>query len=157
MKRAEAEALLGKTVTAWTSVNGRYLGTLVEILPFKPWRGKILVTGVLEVAAPFEVGRWTPESPRMGFRPGRVIEVGHSSVYGAPTDGAACRDYVDLVTELADNWQASREKDLASGHSSRWIIMPQMIQAARRRQPWRRLRPLPRPPLRFMWVVWGGT
>lgn len=73
MNRQEAEAMIGQQVSAWTAANGIYAGELIEVLPYRPWRGKVKVTGV-QTAACFETARGTRQ--RRGFRPGDVIEVG---------------------------------------------------------------------------------
>jgi hypothetical protein len=77
MKRSDAIKLVGTQVMAWTAMNGEYVGTLVEVSEDKPWRGLVLITGVLAPAA-FELSR--SDRQRKGFRPGNTIEVGGSSI-----------------------------------------------------------------------------
>jgi len=73
MRYKEAAANIGSNVQARTAYSGVYTGQLVEVLkePKKPWRGLILINGVLKPAR-FEYGR----RDLRGFRPGTVIEVG---------------------------------------------------------------------------------
>lgn len=73
MNRQEAEKLVGKKVVAWTAANGYYVGELVAVLPNRPWRGRVRITGVLDCATPWEIGRL---KQRRGFRPGEEVEVG---------------------------------------------------------------------------------
>ena len=82
MNKAEALALVGFRVCAYTSMNGAYTGTLVEIIsePRRPWRGKVLIDGVAEPAQPYEYGC----SLRRGFRPGEYITVGGVNITPQP-------------------------------------------------------------------------
>lgn len=88
MTRAEAEALVGKTVAVWTAVNGQYAGTLVRLLTpaGSPWRAVVRVTSVHEPAVPWEQGRAVQ---RRGFRPGEEIEVGGTSVKASDEPGTS--------------------------------------------------------------------
>ena len=90
MKREEALTLVGRTVSLWTAANGQYVGTLLEVLPTRPWRAKALITGVLAPATHYERGA----ACRRGFRPGETLEVGGSSV--ALTDVAG-GDYLSAL------------------------------------------------------------
>lgn len=72
MKRDEAQKLIGTKVEAWTSANGVYVGTLIAVIPRRPWRGTVKIEGILEAAQPWEVGG----ASRKGKRPGDLIEVG---------------------------------------------------------------------------------
>lgn len=85
MKRSEALEFLGQPVSAWTAMNGCYTGILEDVTEDRPWRGKVLITGV-NVAASFEAGRG--DRQRRGFRPGEMIEVGNSSIAPATAPGA---------------------------------------------------------------------
>ncbi len=78
MLKKDAEQLVGKKVKVWTAANGEYVGILKEILPTKPWRGKVEITGVLKCACVYEIARIT--RPRHGFRCGDFIEAGNSSI-----------------------------------------------------------------------------
>lgn len=49
MKREEAEKLVGSIVSAWTAYRGTYVGRLLDIVPSRPWRGKIAVLSVLSL------------------------------------------------------------------------------------------------------------
>lgn len=48
MTRQEAQKLIGKTVFAWTGLRGCYIGELIEVLPTRPWRGKVKILAVVE-------------------------------------------------------------------------------------------------------------
>ena len=76
MNKAEAQARIGQRVSAWTASSGVYVGTLAEVISEKgrPWRGRVRITGVLEVACHWQIGCSGPI--RKGFRPGDEIEVG---------------------------------------------------------------------------------
>lgn len=108
MKRQEALELVGKPVSAWTAANGVYAGTLVEVLPTRPWRAKVLISGVLKVATHYELGA----TVRRGFRPGETIEVGGSSVRPLEADKAAeATDYLTALARERDQHQAWLERD----------------------------------------------
>ncbi len=105
MLRAEAEGLIGSRVSVWTAANGTYVGELVEVVPHRPWRGRLRITGVLKVACHWEVGRGVC---RRGFRPGEEIEAGGSSI--EPTDQEGVTYLEALGHELA--WlKAARFRD----------------------------------------------
>lgn len=93
MKRAEAEALLNQPVVAWTAANGVYVGTLQEVLPTRPWRARVLVSGVLEPAQHFENGG----ACRRGFRPGEALEVGNTSLKPVSAETGAVQDYLEVL------------------------------------------------------------
>lgn len=103
MKRKEAEALIGKRVSAWTAMNGVYIGTLVSVVG-SPWRGMVLITGVAKPAA-IEWARG--DRQRRGMRPGETIEVGGSSIEPADWDG---KSYLDALIEDEALVQAWRER-----------------------------------------------
>lgn len=48
MIRQEAQKLVGKTVFAWTGLRGCYIGELIEVLPTRPWRGRVKILAVVE-------------------------------------------------------------------------------------------------------------
>lgn len=81
MTKTEALALVGQKVTGWSPTWGVYAGTLVEVLPRRPWRGKIRIEAVL--AYPCQIG-----SPlgRLPFAEGTVKEFGHSSIDRIPPE-----------------------------------------------------------------------
>ena len=51
MRREQALQFVGAMVEAHTSMNGEYVGQLVEVTTDRPWRGRVLLTGVLAPAA----------------------------------------------------------------------------------------------------------
>lgn len=93
MNRTEAARSVGKRVRAWTAANGVYVGTLREIKAKQgsPWRGVVLVDGVVEVATHFERGSLM----RRGYRPGETLEVGGQSI--SLTDEAGFRTYEEAL------------------------------------------------------------
>lgn len=108
MDKAEALALLGRQVQAWTASNGIYVGELVQVLPTRPWRAQVRVCGVISAAQHFEFARG---ACRRGFRVGEVVEVGHSSI--KPALGPAGTDYLGaLQRALSDNerWYAENQQ-----------------------------------------------
>ena len=141
MKRAQAEALIGHQVRAWTAANGVYVGTL-EAISGSPWRGVIRITGILEVAQHLERG-----APcRRGFRVGEVIEVGHSSIEATNEAGQA--DYLAVLRSTHAACLERARTAPAGPHS--WVhaataqALGHVIEAEMRRlagEPWRLLRP----------------
>ena len=98
MKYADAKKLLGTQVRAWTSMNGQYVGELIEVFG-SPWRGKVRISGVLQPAA-VEYARGNRQ--RRGMRPGDEIEVGGTNVSPIDVPGTS---YLDaLIANL--NWVA---------------------------------------------------
>lgn len=87
MNKIDAQALVNQRVSAWTASSGVYVGSLVEVITQKgsPWRGRVLITGVLEVACHWEIGCSGPI--RKGFRPGDEIEVGGVNIKPTTADG----------------------------------------------------------------------
>ena len=73
MKRAEAQKLLNKPVSAWTATHGVYSGILLELVcrPRKPWRGKVRITALTDAQG---------ASVSRQYSPGTVIEVGGCSI-----------------------------------------------------------------------------
>lgn len=92
MNRDEAvRTMLGKRVSTYSDFNGCYVGTLAEILPTRPWRGKVIIDGIVSPAV-----CWQQDRPyRRGFRVGETIEVGGTNI--EPTDALGHTDYVALV------------------------------------------------------------
>lgn len=107
MNRDQARVYLGKRVSAWTAVNGTYVGTLLVIIHTRPWRGVVEITGVDDVALPFEYGRKTQ---RRGFRPGELLEVGGVNI--EPTTYAGTSYLHALERELESNKRRMSSDDL---------------------------------------------
>jgi hypothetical protein len=99
MTRAEAELLIGHRVVAWTAMNGEYTGTLVQVLPNRPWRGVVLIDGVLTPPA-FEFGR----SYRRGFRPGDRLEVGGANIKPTTAQGGAFVEALRAMIVTMERW-----------------------------------------------------
>ncbi len=108
MRRNEAEKLLGTPVEAWTAANGRYVGILEEITSDRPWRGRVRITGILEPAVTFEIGR---HHPRRGFRVDETIEVGATSIRASLATGTD--DYRALLERQAENFERTHASYLA--------------------------------------------
>lgn len=103
MNKAQALNLIGHRVDVWTSANGCYVGTLKEIVAEKgrPWRGRVLIDGILAPAQHFERG----SACRRGFRVGEVIEAGGVNIH--PTEATGAQDYL-IILEAA--MKACREQ-----------------------------------------------
>jgi hypothetical protein len=106
--------LVGQCVQAWTSANGVYTGTLVEVTSDRPWRGRVLVDGVIEPAQAWDAKR--EAAPRRGFRPGETIEVGGQSVKAHLEQGGSYRDA--LARDL-EKLQALKER--GDGRDAWWL------------------------------------
>lgn len=112
MNRAQAEAAIGSHVSAWTAVNGQYVGTLVEVIPRRPWRGVVKITGVLEAASVVD------RVPRKGFRPGELIEVGGQSIKPTTEQGISYLEAMERSLAQIKKWveeaeqNTNRSKDL---------------------------------------------
>lgn len=96
MQKAEAQKLIGSPVQAWTSANGIYAGTLVEVVTEKgrPWRGRIKVESVLAPAQHFEQGNVC----RRGFREGETVEVGGANITPIK-EVQETRKYLDVLVD----------------------------------------------------------
>jgi hypothetical protein len=118
MKRKDAEKLIGTMVTAWTSMNGEYVGILREVKG-SPWRAVVEITGVTAPAVTFEVGR---AFQRRGKRPGEMIEVG--GVCCKPAVNVMGASYLEtLQGQLAQftEWNARPDKNPKDGWLPRAI------------------------------------
>lgn len=104
MTRHDAEKLIGTRVEAWTSANGIYIGTLIEVIPCRPWRGKIHITSVGVAAVPYDITRGARQ--RKGFRPGDIIEVGGVNVKPCDTDGTS---YLDALRRQRMQYERSQQ------------------------------------------------
>lgn len=137
MRKEEALALVGKPVSAWTAANGQYIGTLQAVLPTRPWRAKVLITGVLECATHFERGGIC----RRGFRPGETLEVGASSVRPNPdTEGVTYLEALQQAQAQSQRWyDLNPEGRDAWAHKGTAEALLLVIEAEERRlkgEPW---------------------
>lgn len=112
MNRQEAEKLIGQKCLAWTSANGEYVGILEEVIPKRPFRAKIRITGVLSPACVFDVTRFTP---RKGFRPGDSIEIGGVNLKTTDLEGGS---YLDALKGELAGLEDSFAR--ANGRVDRW-------------------------------------
>jgi len=73
MKRAQAQDLLGKHVSAWTATHGIYSAILLDVIcqPGKPWRGKVKIVELTDAQG---------AAPARQYAPGTVIEIGNCSI-----------------------------------------------------------------------------
>jgi hypothetical protein len=115
MTRQEAEKLIGSRVEAWTAANGVYVGELVRVVPRRPWRGVVRITGVLRAATAWEVRR---VRQRRGFRTGEEIEVGGVNI--KPTEATGTTYLEVLRADLADLKRYQEQPGLARG----WWLKP---------------------------------
>lgn len=117
MTRQEAEKLIGKTVFAWSGLRGCYLGELVEVLPARPWRGRVRILAVVE----YPVQGLSAVGPRQfrERRPARFGEVwefgginiklyeGEIPDYRASLE-AALRYEISKLEEMERDWLMDR-------------------------------------------------
>lgn len=106
MLRAEAEKLVDEKVEIWTSFWGVYIGTLLEVLPTRPWRAKVRVEAIKEF--PIQGldrpgGYWCTRRP---FEEGRVTEVG----------GVNVRPYAGEILPYQQSLKAAFEKEVERFH-----------------------------------------
>ncbi len=113
MKRAEAEKLVGEHVEVWTSLNGVYVGTLLRVFG-RPWRGAVLIDGVLRAATPWEAGRTGRQ--RRGLRPGQEIEAGGANI--RPTEDEGTTYLAALERQLRE---FERHAESAQDRDRGWI------------------------------------
>ena len=104
MNKAEAQALVGQRVSAWTASSGVYVGTLAEVISEKgrPWRGRVRITGVLEVACHWQIGCSGPI--RKGFRPGDEIEVGGVNIKLTTAEGTTYTAALETSIAKLRDW-----------------------------------------------------
>ena len=128
MNRVEAARVIGQRVSAWTAANGVYVGTLREVKAElgSPWRGVVLIDGVLEVAVHFERGAYV----RRGYRPGETIEVGGQSV--ALTAATGAKTYEEALLAHIEFIRKSVERDPQSQQAGTLLMVGKGSQAALR-------------------------
>jgi hypothetical protein len=110
MNKAEAQALVGQKVTGWSPTWGVYAGTLVEVLPRRPWRGKVRIEAVL--AYPCQIGEGLGRLP---FKEGDIKEFGHSSIDRIPPElvAQASLSYGDSLRPALEETIAAMERQIA--------------------------------------------
>ena len=101
MTREEIEPYIGARVSAWTGMNGVYVGTLVRLLDCKPWRGVVLIDGVLECWCLYEIGRF---HQRRGLELGHEYEFGNSSISPSDAHGMSKRETLEREIEKCTRW-----------------------------------------------------
>jgi hypothetical protein len=120
MNRSSAENLIGCHVLAWTAANGSYVGKLTAV-EGKPWRGTVLIEGVVAAAAHHD--RSAPA--RRGFRVGESITVGGKSI--KPTTELGFPTYLEaLERELCDAKRLQEESTVSARCD--WVY-PALIRA----------------------------
>jgi hypothetical protein len=111
MRIKEAQQLIGTSVSAWTAMNGTYVGVL-ESVQGSPWRGSVRITGILSPASHLQHGQVC----RRGFRVGEQLEVGGSSI--KPTTAAGADSYLEVLERaIAEN----RSRPVISGSPHAWV------------------------------------
>lgn len=135
MNRAEASQAIGKRVRAWTAANGVYVGTLREVRARQgaPWRGVVLVEGILEVAVHFERGGFC----RRGYRPGETLEVGGQSITlttegGFKTYEEALLGHIEFIRQAIERGKKGRESEtmLLIGKGSQAALKAERVRQA---------------------------
>ncbi len=110
MDRKQAQALVGTRVSAWTAANGVYVGTLREVTDHRPWRGVVLIDGIVSPANCWERGRGF----RRGKRVGETIEVGGVNIEA--TEAIHGTDYVASLEAEAADFERRHADYLAGDH-----------------------------------------
>jgi hypothetical protein len=111
MRIKEAQALIGSRVSAWTAMNGVYVGTLYSVFG-SPWRASVTITGILEPASHLQDGKVC----RRGFRVGEKLEVGGSSI--RPTSAEGLPSYLAVLeATIAKN----RSVTIVPGSRHAWV------------------------------------
>jgi hypothetical protein len=111
MRIKEAQQLIGSSVSAWTAMNGTYVGVL-ESVQGSPWRGGVRITGILTPASHLQQGQVC----RRGFRVGEQLEVGGSNIKPCTATGSA--SYLEaLQTAIAEN----RSRPVHSNNPHAWV------------------------------------
>ncbi len=116
MKRQDAEKKLGGRVIAWTSVNGQYVGKLVEVIASRPWRAVIEIDGIISPAHHYEFG----QVKRRGFREGELIEVGGTNVTFDVPETTTGSTYLEALQ--ADNARLIALIASAQGSPDLWAL-----------------------------------
>lgn len=109
MNRQEAETLIGRKFKIWTAANGEYVGVLREVIPRRPWRAKLEITGVLKCAVVWDIERRTP---RRGFRLGETIEVGGASVKETDLEGTTYLQALEAELNLFEGYLKESQERL---------------------------------------------
>jgi hypothetical protein len=118
MNRKEAEKLVGQPVSAWTAMNGVYVGPLISIFG-SPWRGRVAITGVVQPAA-IELSRG--DRQRRGFRPGGEIEVGGSSIQPVEAGFTGYATYLDALVASEASLRESLQHPAAASDRNRGTL-----------------------------------
>jgi len=126
MNRAEASQAIGQRVQAWTAANGVYVGTLREVRTRQgaPWRGVVLIDGILEVAVHFERGGFV----RRGYRPGETLEAGGQSI--SPTNDEGFKTYEEALLGHIEFISRAIERDPKGRNSETMLQIGRGSQAA---------------------------
>jgi hypothetical protein len=111
MRIQEAQQLIGSSVSAWTAMNGMYVGVL-ESVQGRPWRGSVRITGILTPASHLQHGQVC----RRGFRVGEQLEVGGSNIKPTTAEGSA--SYLEVLQKaIAEN----RSRPVHSSSPHAWV------------------------------------
>jgi hypothetical protein len=111
MRLKEAQALIGTRVSAWTAMNGTYVGILQSV-EGSPWRGRVRITGILTPASHLQHGQVC----RRGFRVGEELDVGGSNI--KPTTAEGSLSYLEVLQRaIAEN----RSRPVPSTSPHAWV------------------------------------
>jgi hypothetical protein len=111
MRIKEAQALIGSQVSAWTALNGVYVGTLESVFG-SPWRASVKITGVLEPASHLQHGKVC----RRGFRVGEQLEVGGSNIKATTAVGSL--SYLEVLQVAITR---HRSVTVSPGNPHSWV------------------------------------
>lgn len=103
MYREDAKKLIGQKVEVWTACNGTYVGVLEDIIPSRPWRGSVKITGVLSAAH-------QEDHPRQGFRPGDTISVGGVNIKPTNKEGTTYLEALERYLAVSRSWAAQENR-----------------------------------------------
>ena len=112
MRIKEAQQLIGTSVSAWTAMNGQYVGILESVQGSLPWRGSVRITGILTPASHLQDGQVC----RRGFRVGELLEVGGSSI--KPTTATGSASYLEVLQKAITE---NRSRPVVSGNPHSWV------------------------------------
>lgn len=104
MTRDEAEKLIGKTVHCWSALNGCYIGELLEVLPSRPWRGRVKILAVTE----YPVQGLSDFRP--GFRARKPAGYGEIRDFGGINIKEYCGEVPDYKASLVQVLQTGIER-----------------------------------------------
>ena len=100
MTRQEASELIGKNVFCWTGLRGCYIGRLLEVVPVRPWRGKVEICAVAEYPVQGMSANGAGFKRRKPAAFGAIWEFGNSSI---KEHTGVVPDYQNSIIEALQN------------------------------------------------------